>query len=306
MTPSPSSRRPAATHGSLSARQRQDFAWAARTARKEGVKLVVHGVTVSRDNLPPPANESAGQPGQQRRRQVETTAPSHGASGAQQPAEIPGAPAGAATETSSPGAEGVQQMETTSSARGSAKRQQREARRWEEHLQRLRITHKWATLTFLVARAARAKYRGDTFTAWMRSRLSPRRDARRKLRSVFWQEWTRPQFGGSVVDPVLGLTSHRDEFIRARVKHFEAALEAHTAAKLREYLPEEVEDELVEFATTGFDPVEIQAAISASLDADNHARSPSDRQAGMSSLKEAGIPETPGSARARKRRGGRK
>ena len=166
--------------------------------------------------------------------------------------------------------------------------------------------YKWATLTFLVARAARAKYRGDTFTAWMRSRLSPRRDARRKLRSVFWQEWTRPQFGGSVVDPVLGLTSHRDEFIRARVKHFEAALEAHTAAKLREYPPEEVEDELVEFATTGFDPVEIQAAISASLDADNHARSPSDRQAGMSSLKEAGIPETPGSARARKRRGGRK
>ena len=82
--------------------------------------------------------------------------------------------------------------------------------------------------------------------------------------------------------------------------------EAHTAAKLREYLPEEVEDELVEFATTGFDPVEIQAAISTSLDADNRARSPSDRQAGKSSLTEAGIPATPGSARARKRRGGRK
>ena len=128
MTPSPSSRRPAATHGSLSARQRQDFAWAARTARKEGVKLVVHGVTVSRDNLPPPANES-GQPGQQRRRQAETTAPSHGASGAQQPAEIPGAPAGAATETSSPGAEGVQQMETTSTARAAAQPRGSSARR---------------------------------------------------------------------------------------------------------------------------------------------------------------------------------
>ena len=123
---------------------------------------------------------------------------------------------------------------------------------------------------------------------------------------MFWQEWTRPQFGGSVVDPVLGLTSHRDEFYRARAKLIEAALEERTAAKLREYLPEDVEDELVEFATTGFDPIEIQAAISASLDVDNRARSPSDRQAGKSSLEEAGIPATPGSARARKKRGGRK
>ena len=140
----------------------------------------------------------------------------------------------------------------------------------------------------------------------MRSRMSPRRDARRRLRSVLWQEWTRPQFGGRDVDPVLGLTSHRDECIRARVRRYQAALEERTAKKLREYLPEEVEDELVEFATTGFDPVEIQAAISASLDVDNRARSPSDRQAGKSSLEEAGIPATPGSARARKKRGGRK
>ena len=108
------------------------------------------------------------------------------------------------------------------------------------------------------------------------------------------------------MDSVLGLTSHRDEFYQAKAKRIEAALEERTAAKLREYLPEDVEDELVEFATTGFDPVEIQAAISASLDVDNRARSPSDRQAGKSSLEEAGIPATPGSARARKKRGGRK
>ena len=135
-----------------------------------------------------------------------------------------------------------------------AKKQQRDAARREEFLVSKRAERSWATLTFLALRAARAKYRSDVWTAWMRSRLSPRRDARRRLRSVLWQEWTRPQFGGSDVDPVLGLTSHRDEYIRARVRRYQAALEERTAKKLREYLPEEVEDELVEFATTGFDP----------------------------------------------------
>ena len=57
----------------------------------------------------------------------------------------------------------------------------------------------------------------------------------------------------------------------------------------------------------GFDPVEVQAALAASLGNDDHARIPSDRRAGdKSSLEEAGIPPTPGSARARKKRGGRR
>jgi hypothetical protein len=118
----------------------------------------------------------------------------------------------------------------------------------------------------------------------MRSHMSPRRDARRRLRSVLWQEWTRPQFGGSDVDPVarsvLGLTSHRDECIRARVRRYQAALEERTAKKLREYLPEEVEDELVEFATTGFDPVEIQAGGHLRLARRRHPRSEPERPPG--------------------------
>ena len=288
----------------LSSRQWQDIRRAARTSRDMGVTLVVHGVKVSRDSLPLPAKES-GQPGQRWQQQEEKAEPSHGASGARQPVETAGAPAGTATNEPLNGADGVHPMETTGGAR-RAKKQQRDAARREEFLVSKRAERSWATLTFLALRAARAKYRSDVWTAWMRSRLSPRRDARRRLRSVLWQEWTRPQFGGSDVDPVLGLTSHRDEYIRARVRRYQAALEERTAKKLREYLPEEVEDELVEFATTGFDPVEIQAAISASLDADTRARSPSDRQAGKSSLEEAGIPAIPGSARARKKRGGRK
>ena len=287
----------------LSSRQWQDIRRAARTSRDMGVTLVVHGVKVSRDNLPLLAKES-GQPGQ-RRKQQEETAPSHGASEARQPAETAGAPAGAATNELLNGADGAQPMETTGGAR-RAKKQQRDAARREVFLASKRAERSWATLSFLAVRAARAKYRSDIWTAWMRSRMSPRRDARRRLRSVFQQEWTRPQFGGSAVDSVLGLTSHRDEFYQAKAKRIEAALEERTAAKLREYLPEDVEDELVEFATTGFDPIEIQAAISASLDVDNRARSPSDRQAGKSSLEEAGIPATPGSARARKKRGGSK
>ena len=115
MTPSPSSRRPSANHGMLSSRQWQDIRRAARTSRDMGVTLVVHGVKVSRDNLPLLAKES-GQPGQ-RRKQQEETAPSHGASGARQPAETAGAPAGAATNELLNGADCAEPMETTGGAR---------------------------------------------------------------------------------------------------------------------------------------------------------------------------------------------
>ena len=157
----------------LSSRQWQDIRRAARTSRDMGVTLVVHGVKVSRDSLPLPAKES-GQPGQRRQQQEEKTAPSHGASGARQPVETAGAPAGTATNEPLNGADGVHPMETTGGAR-RAKKQQRDAARREEFLVSKRAERSWATLTFLALRAARAKYRSDVWTAWMRSRLSPRR-----------------------------------------------------------------------------------------------------------------------------------
>ena len=126
MTPSPSSRRPSANHGMLSSRQWQDIRRAARTSRDMGVTLVVHGVKVSRDNLPLLAKES-GQPGQ-RRKQQEETAPSHGASGARQPAETAGAPAGAATNELLNGADGAQPMETTGWHWGCTQSQEAAAR----------------------------------------------------------------------------------------------------------------------------------------------------------------------------------
>ena len=61
------------------------------------------------------------------------------------------------------------------------------------------------------------------FTAWMRSRMSPNRDAKRKLRAVFWREWTRPlpDAGESSAAPsgessALGMLSRRDSFILRR------------------------------------------------------------------------------------------
>merc|ERR1719149_194175 len=57
------------------------------------------------------------------------------------------------------------------------------------------------------------------FTQFMRASMSPKRDARRKIRAALWQEWTRPQFdgGGTSAEPFgepspLGLMSHRDRY----------------------------------------------------------------------------------------------
>ena len=59
-------------------------------------------------------------------------------------------------------------------------------------------------------------------------------------------------------------------------------------------------DDMLDFGLTGFDPTDVQAAISASL----AEASPSTRQAGKSTVDEAGI-RTPPSARSSKKRGGR-
>ena len=139
-------------------------------------------------------------------------------------------------------------------------------------------------------------------TAYWRSRMSPRRDARRKLRSVFWREWTRPQFDvhreGSTVNLLpLGMFSYRDRFIMRRVDAFmDKAFGAPG--------PSNSEPDEMVFNTVAEDR-DLQEAIAASLmTSPPETRGDTREHTATRSLTDAGI-TTPGSARRGKRRGGR-
>lgn len=136
------------------------------------------------------------------------------------------------------------------------------------------------------------------WTHHLRSRMSPKRDARRKIRAALWQEWTRPQFDGGEASATpfgerspLGQMSHRDRFILRRAR-----------AVMDQAFPEEA------FGPSDFmsEDQMLQAAIEASLISTSAETRDGDRSGATRDLSEAGI-QTPGSARrsGKKKRGGR-
>jgi hypothetical protein len=276
--------------GSLSARQWQDIRQAARLARSEGVTLAMHGVRISGGGLPAAAEQQ----------QTARRRPPPGTGDGAQPMDLEGG--------------------ATPTATRSTSKQLRDARKLEEFLERKRA-QRWLRLVQPLLKADRWTHQQSVWTAWMRSRLSPKRDARRRLRDIFWRAWTHRDGGAlQVVDPVLGLTSHRDEYYRAKARTLvRRYIEPEVARRnLRETGADIVMDDMEDFGLTGFDPQDVQAAITASLrtdpgvwlepgppDDDATARQPGGRQAGKSSLTEAGL-KTPPSARASKKRGGRR
>ena len=107
------------------------------------------------------------------------------------------------------------------------KKQQRDATRRLEFRTKKRIKC-WQHLTSSVLRRSRWQAGQDVWTKWMRDRL--RGGPRRKLRSLLWREWTRPQFDGTPALPEsadfprqvgfagIGRRSHRDVFILERAR----------------------------------------------------------------------------------------
>ena len=169
--------------------------------------------------------------------------------------------------------------------RAAANRARKRIARWHSLAKRLRYDRIWMPV----------------WTEMMRSRMSPKRDARRKIRAALWQEWTRPQFegGGASSAPFgepspLGLLSHRDRYILRR---------AH--ALMHVSFPDEplAEEERVAFQA---EDQMLQAAIEASLMEMSPETRGSDRTAETRSLDVAGI-QTPGTSRrgGKKKRGGR-
>jgi len=238
--------RSAATRGSLSARQWQDIRQAARLARSEGVTLIIHGVKIFGDT---PAGS----------RQPQRDAVHDG--GDQQPMEVDRQAAAAATKN---------------------KKQQRDALRAQEN----RVRKRMACWRRLVLRMTIRPQRDAVWTEWMRSRMSPKCDARSRVRDAFWQEWTRPQFaGGSAAR--LGLMSHRDRYILGRAD-----------ALMDRYFPEltnkEHEDQM------------LQAAIQASLMTMPAETRGSSHTHATRSLDEAEIKTPASTRRGGKKHGGRR
>lgn len=281
MAPPPSARRPAANRGGLSARQFADIRQAARIARSERVVLVMHGVKVSRDD------RGAG-----RQQNLDQTQRVQDAGDAE-PMDTDG------------NADAV-----TASKK---KKDERSALRRAQHVPR-RCAERWATFVARAMWAARRQRLDATFTAHMRSRMSPQRDAHRKLHRLGWRAWARHcrlQWrlrcllwrswthrcqdvpSSSTLPTGLGKISRRDAYIHDRAQRL---------------VPQLIQHGLIA-GTSDADPAdedaELQEAIRLSL-ADSNARSPGGRTASTRSLDEAGIPATPGSARARKKRSGRK
>jgi hypothetical protein len=274
--------------GSLSARQWQDIRQAARLARSEGVTLALHGVRISGGEVPAAASV---------RQQTPRSRPLPGTGNSAQPMEFEGGAAPTATRTTS--------------------KQRRDAGKLEAFLERKRA-ERWLPFVQSLLKAARWKHQQVVWTTWMRSRISPKRVA---LRNIFWRAWTLRDTGGSTVDPVLGLTSRRDEYIHAKARllcrrHIEPEI---AQRNLRESGPNVVMDDMADFGLSGFDPTDVQAAITASLrtasgvwleepaapEDDTTARHPGGRSVGKSSLTEAGL-QAPSSARAGKKRSGRR
>jgi len=268
-------RRPptARTSRGLSTRQWKDIRLACREADGRAVTLTVHGVVVAGDNrqhgprLPAADNYVRG-----------------------------AASAGTADRMDTSG-------EAAPPSQRATKKAERDARRRAEHQQRHVLT-RWATLAARSLRASRRTLRDGVWTAsaWMRSNLSPKRDARRKIRAAFWNEWTRPRFSCKIGPPSLNPWSHRDRYIWEK-----ALVLSNQLGKLGLINNRAGDPQTNPLSDDGAsdDDEEMQAAIAASLLDSPAPGSPGAGPSGTTrSLEDAGI-STPISSRARRKRPGR-
>ena len=272
--------RPAA-YRPLTARLWKDILKAQQNVRP-GVTIVMHGVTISGD--------------------------SRGAAPQQQQTRHPPTP----PQSTQPPEQSEAPMDTTGSppSTTTSKKAQRDARRLEDHRSRVRI-ERWCKLARPFVRTSRRIIRDAVWTAWMRRKI-----VLRKLRDLFWRAWTTPvdpnvrihelrciRHDGKIEDPVLGPTSHRDEFIRSCVYGLCHQDFPGIYAKLKPF--PYFNDTDFEVDAEGFDEGDMEAAITASLaESSSPARQPSNRKAGKSKSHEAGV-STPAGANDRRKRNGK-
>ena len=301
MAPSPSAQQPAAKRGSLSARQWQDIRQATRiVARSPKVTLTMHNVIISGgqqlgDRADRGGLHGSGQTQQQQQRRREPT---------QQQQQSTATVDASATEVSDSNSMEVEH---------ATKRQLRDARRRAMHIPR-RCRDVWRRFAQKARWTVRRQLLDDSFTTFMRTRLGPKQGAQRQLRSLaararthslhrrarllhrlrdlLWRAWTARLFALTTEwGQSLGMCSLRDRYIYERA----AAL-----------APKLIKLGLIRDRDGGNRRRGRTATRRDADDADiSDARHPGGRTASARKAHEAGIPATPGSARARKRSGRR-
>jgi len=190
------------SRGTLSARQWQDLRQAARLSRSEGVRLEWRrdgSITIS------PLTPGSANAGNRQRQGLER----------------------ATRDTQPPE---TQPVDTVDCPRQPSKKQQRDAQRAEDDraLRASPFMARWKLLTQRLVWRANRLLLDSTFTSWRLLRQS----ARQKIRRAVWREWTRPHIEPPThIGPpgsrlraksqgllVLGLRSHRDDYILARAR----------------------------------------------------------------------------------------
>ena len=210
----PSSAR-AGRPGTFSARQWADIRQASRLAVSTGASIEMHGVKLAPGVSASRTTRPAQQDPPQRR----------------QPRAADAAPDAAR----------AQPMDTDGGARHEqqSKKQLRDARRLQDFQEQRKKAERWLPLVTPYLRIVRWNHAQSVWTAWMRRSLSPRRDARRRLRALLWRAWTQQRLGhlDTGEDPTTharlgGLLSHRDCFILQRTHDFCAAAWPHVQSGL--------------------------------------------------------------------------
>ena len=95
---------------------------------------------------------------------------------------------------------------------------QRNVQRAQDYRARAQAAQRWLPLVRRLLRTGRKVIRDNVWTSWMRARMSPRQDVRRKLHDLLWRAWTTPQFGSSSAPRDLSLRDkyRRESFNTAR------------------------------------------------------------------------------------------
>jgi len=105
----------------------------------------------------------------------------------------------------------------------------RNVRRAQEFQALKHVQQRQLPLVHRVLRTDRRKIRDYVWTCWMRSRMSPKRDARLKLHDLLWRAWTTPQFGSSSTRDL----SHRDVYRRERFREARAQMDVMIASAIQ-------------------------------------------------------------------------
>jgi len=190
--------------------------------------------------------------------------------------------------------------------RQATKRQQREARRRAEHVPR-RCVDRWLTFTQKALWTARRKHLDAVFTAHMRTRLRPKRDAQHKLRDLLTRACTRRFHRRAVALHRLALAFWRLWTFRYHQPPEAWAQSLAPWSARDNYIHQRAQTVSLQLQKLGI--IATRPPASAAMDA-HSSPTPGTRAAATArvtrKVDDAGIPATPGSARSRKKRSGRR